>query len=153
MSKKHNYSGYRQQPPSAQFVPPSAIAPYVGQWVSTTIPRMGPVVAYIISYNPANGMVDLWLYRPGSSRREFMQYHYSDLIGIGPYLGPIPPYQGTPTPPTPYPPHQPQPYPPYHHPYPPHQSWPSHPPVRRSCSNYKNKSQQLACHMGLIPPI
>lgn len=147
MNKKHQYSS-RQQPPSAQYVPPSGIAPYVGQWVSTTIPRVGSVVAYIISYNPTNGMVDLWLYRPGSNRREFMQYHYSDLIGIGPYYGPIPPYQGTPTPPTPYPPHQPQPYPPYS----PYQPYPSYPP-RRSCTNYKNKSQQLACHMGLLPPI
>ena len=149
MNKKRGYSDYRQQQPSLQFVPPSAIAPYVGQWVSTTIPRVGSVVAFIISYNTTNGMVDLWVYRPGSNRREFMQYHYSDLVGIGPYYGPIPPHQSAPIPPTPYPP---QPSPPYQ-PYPPYNPYPPYPPVRRSCSNYRNKSQQLACHLGLIPPI
>lgn len=150
MGKKRNYSDYRQIPPSTQFVPPSAIAPYVGQWIRTTIPNVGTVVAYVINYNPNNGMVDLWVYRPGSTQREFMQYHYSDLIGIGPYYGPIPPYSTAPipSPPSPYPPRPPQPYPPYQP-----QPYPPSPPVRRSCRNYRNRSQQLACYMGLIPPI
>lgn len=134
---------------SVQYVPPIAIGPYVGQWINTSVPSIGPVVAYVISYNPSSGMVDMWIYRPGSTKREYMQFHYSDLVGIGPYYGPIPPYQQTPSlPPSPYPP-----YPSYPAPYPPYNPYPPYPSPPRSCRNYTNKSQQLACYLGLLPPI
>lgn len=134
----------RQQQPNPYYLSPSDPQPYVGQWIHATIPRIGPVIAYIANYNPNTGVADLWFYRPGQSLREGMQYQYSDLIGVTPYYGPIPPYYGGPTPPQPLPPRPPQPTPPPYQPY---------PPIQRSCRNYRNRSQQLACLMGLIPPI
>lgn len=142
MEKKRN----DKRQASDLYVPPGGITPYVGQWVHTSISSIGPVVAYIISSHPRSGMVDMWFYRPGGNNREYGQFHYSQLLGTSPYYGPIPPYQQAPSPlPSPYPPYPPYPAP--HDPYPPY------PAPQRSCRNYTNKSQQLACLMGLLPPI
>ncbi|WP_147393819.1 hypothetical protein [Ammoniphilus oxalaticus] len=147
MSKNRGYSPHRQLP-AWQYPPPNMPSPYVGQWITASIPNMGPIVAHVADFNPINGMVGLWVYRPGGRRREFIQYHYSDLTGVNPYYGPLPPYQQGPTLPQPLPP---QPTPPYQQgPIIPPQP---HSPVRRSCRHYRSRSQQLACYMGLIPPI
>ncbi|RXT04914.1 hypothetical protein [Ammoniphilus sp. CFH 90114] len=138
-----------RQQASVQFVPPSAITPYIGQWITTSIPTIGQVTAYVSNYNRRTGMVDLWVYRPGTTQPQYMQYHYSDLIGIGPYQGPIPPYQPTPPPPYPPTPYPPSPYPPT--PYPPY--YPPAPEPRRSCANYPNISQQISCYLGMLPPV
>ena len=142
----------QRQQPSVQFVPPSAITPYIGRWITTSIPTYGQVTAYVIQFHQANGMVDLWVYRPGVAQPQFMQFHYSDLIGIGPYYGPIPPTRPRPTPPSPYPPYYP-PYPPYYPPYPPYPAPTPTPTPRRSCANYTNISQQIACYLGMLPPV
>jgi hypothetical protein len=134
-----------RQQASVQFVAPSAITPYIGRWITTSVPTYGQIIAYVSQFNQATGMVDLWVYRRGQAQPQFMQFHYSDLIGIGPYYGPIPPTQPTPAPPFP-----PAPYPPYYPPYPP---YPPYPRPRRSCANYPNISQQIYCYLGMLPPI
>ncbi|ARK31445.1 hypothetical protein [Halalkalibacter krulwichiae] len=95
---------YGPQQPSVQFLPPTVVSQYVGQWVTTSIPTYGEVTAYITDFNRRTGMVSMFIYRAPSYQPQFIQVHNSDLIGIAPYYGPIPP---RPTPRPPRPPWQP----------------------------------------------
>ncbi|WP_062046664.1 hypothetical protein [Bacillus sp. JCM 19034] len=89
------------QQPSVQYLPPTVISRYINRWITTSIPTYGQVVAYVINYNNRTGMVSLFMYAPPRYVSQYIQVHHSDLIGISPYYGPIPP---RPTrPPYPYP--------------------------------------------------
>ncbi|WP_227936859.1 hypothetical protein [Alkalihalobacillus deserti] len=101
---------YGPQGPSVQFLPPTVVAQYVGQWVTTSIPNYGEVTAYITDYNRRNGMVSMFMYRAPSYQPQFIQVHHSDLVGIAPYYGPIPPRPTRPRPPRPRPPRPWQPW-------------------------------------------
>lgn len=81
----------RQQQPSVMYLPPVVIQQYMNQWIQTTIPGYGRVVAYVLDFNERTGMVSLFIYVPPRNRGQYIQVHYSDLIGIAPYFGPIPP--------------------------------------------------------------
>ncbi|OLS39463.1 hypothetical protein BTR22_00915 [Alkalihalophilus pseudofirmus] len=106
----HQDDIYRQQP-SVQFLPPSVIDQYVNQWITTSIPGYGQVIAYVTDFNRRNGMVSMFIYQAPYYQPQFIQVHNSDLVGIAPYYGPIPPrpHQGPgpgqqPRPPRPRPP-------------------------------------------------
>lgn len=96
---------YGPQQPTVQFLPPTVVTQYVNQWVTTSIPNYGEVTAYITDYNRRTGMVSLFIYRAPSFQPQFLQVHHSDLVGIAPYYGPIPPRPGRP--PRPRPPYYP----------------------------------------------
>ncbi|WP_100399627.1 hypothetical protein [Bacillus sp. FJAT-44742] len=99
-----DYQDVRQQP-TVQMIPPQVISRYVNQWITTSIPGYGEVVAYVLEYNPRTGMVSLFMYREGRVTPQYIQVHFSDLIGIAPYYGPIPPRpRPRPRPPRPRPP-------------------------------------------------
>ncbi|WP_059104008.1 hypothetical protein [Shouchella shacheensis] len=87
------YPSSRQQP-SVQYLPPSTIEDYYHQWVTTTIPGYGRVIAYIADYNRRTGMVSLLVYQAPYYQQQFVQVHHSDLIGISPYFGSVPPQGG-----------------------------------------------------------
>lgn len=107
------FNAYRQQP-IVQYLPPVVIERYLNQWVTTTIPGYGRVVAYVADYNPRTGMVSLLIYPPPTYRQQFIQVHHSDLVGISPYFGPTPPRPQPPGPPgPPRPPWPPRPRPPW----------------------------------------
>ncbi|KHF38840.1 hypothetical protein [Halalkalibacter okhensis] len=106
---------YGPQEPSVQFLPPVVVSQYVNQWVTTSIPNYGEVTAYITDYNRRTGMVSMFIYRPPNYQPQFIQVHHSDLVGIAPYYGPIPPRPGRP--PRPRPPYSPG-YPGGGYPYP-----------------------------------
>ncbi|WP_088103484.1 hypothetical protein [Alkalihalobacillus urbisdiaboli] len=89
------------QQPSVQFLPPNVIRQYVGQWITTSIPNYGQVVAYVIDYSRRTGMVSLFMYTSYAYQPQYIQVHHSDLVGISPYYGPIPP-QPSPRPRPPY---------------------------------------------------
>ncbi|WP_368503814.1 hypothetical protein AB3N04_16885 [Alkalihalophilus sp. As8PL] len=109
----HDDDHYRQQP-SVQFLPPSVISQYVNQWITTAIPGYGQVVAYVTDFNPRNGMVSMFIYQAPYYQPQFIQVHNSDLVGIAPYYGPIPPRPPQPGPgPGPRPP-RPRPRPPFY---------------------------------------
>lgn len=118
------YDIYRQQP-SVQFIPPSVIERYVNQWIETSIQGYGRVVAYVLDYNPRNGMVSLLIYPRPDYQQQYIQVHHSDLVGISPYTGPTPP---RPRPPRPRPPRPRPPWSPGQPSYPdyPWQPWPPH---------------------------
>ncbi|OLO37177.1 hypothetical protein BTR23_13665 [Alkalihalophilus pseudofirmus] len=110
------YDHYRQQP-SVQYIPPTVIERYVNQWITTSIPNYGQVVAYVLDYNPRTGMVSMFIYQAPRYRQQYIQVHYSDMVGISPYFGPTPPrpqhHQPSPpwqpSPPSPWQPWQPGP--------------------------------------------
>ncbi|GAE37073.1 hypothetical protein [Halalkalibacter akibai] len=97
---------YGPQDISVQYLPPTVVSQYVGQWITTSIPTYGQVTAYITDYNRRTGMVSMFMYRAPSYQPQFIQVHHSDLVGIAPYYGPIPP-RPTPRPPRPWQPGQP----------------------------------------------
>jgi hypothetical protein len=110
LKKRREFIMYGQQPsdPTVQFIPPTVISQYVGQWITTSISGYGQVVAYVIDYNRRNGMVSLFMYTRNSYQPQYIQVHHSDLVGISPYYGPIPPRPSRPRPPRPpYSPWQP----------------------------------------------
>ncbi len=80
-----------RQQVTPMYLPPSVISDYVNQWITTSIPTYGQVVAYVTSFNRQNGMVSMFIYTPPYYQPQFIQVHHSDLIGISPYYGPIPP--------------------------------------------------------------
>lgn len=86
-----NNEAMRQQEPSLMYLPPSVIERYLNQWITTSIPGYGQVIAYVLDYNPRNGMVSLLIYQEPYYQQQFIQVHNSDLVGIAPYMGPIPP--------------------------------------------------------------
>ncbi|WP_332633032.1 hypothetical protein [Halalkalibacter flavus] len=96
---------YGPQQPTVQFLPPVVVSQYVNQWVTTSIPNYGEVTAYITDYNRRTGMVSMFMYRAPRYQPQFIQVHHSDLVGIAPYYGPIPPRPGRP--PRPRPPRPP----------------------------------------------
>jgi hypothetical protein len=98
---------YGPQGPTVQYLPPTVISQYVGQWITTSIPTYGEVTAYVTDYNRRNGMVSMFMYRAPYYQPQFIQVHHSDMVGIAPYYGPIPPR------PTPRPPRPPRPTPPW----------------------------------------
>ena len=101
---------YRQQP-TVQYLPPVVIERYLNQWITTSIPGYGQVVAYVLDYNRQTGMVSLFIYPSPRFQQQFIQVHHSDLVGISPYFGPTPPTQPTPPrPPRPRPPFSPHPW-------------------------------------------
>jgi hypothetical protein len=104
---------YGPDQPSVQFLPPVVISQYVNQWITTSIPNYGEVTAYVTDFNRRTGMVSMFIYRAPYYQPQFIQVHNSDLVGIAPYYGPIPPRPGRP----PRPPRPPRPRPPYY-PYP-----------------------------------
>lgn len=103
------HQDYRQQI-GVQYLPPVVVERYINQWVTTSIPGYGQVVAYILDYNPRTGMVSMFIYAPPGYRQQFIQVHHSDLIGISPYFGPTPPRPRPPQPPRPPSPWQPSPW-------------------------------------------
>ncbi len=102
-----NNEQVRQQEPSLMFLPPSVIEQYMNQWIVTSIQGYGRVIAYVLDFNRRNGMVSLLIFPEPFYQQQFIQVHNSDLVGIAPYTGPIPP---RPRPPQPRPP---QPRPPW----------------------------------------
>ncbi|SFE74462.1 hypothetical protein [Alteribacillus iranensis] len=106
-----------RQQPSVQYIPPTVIERYVNQWIRTSIPGYGQVIAYVLDYNNRTGMVSMFMYAPPRYRRQYIQVHYSDLVGIQPYFGPTPPRPGggQPQPPRPPRPPRPRPRPPYYY--------------------------------------
>ncbi|MBU8906840.1 hypothetical protein [Desertibacillus haloalkaliphilus] len=88
---QHEYDFNFRQQPSLQFLPPTVIERYMNQWITTTIPGYGQVVAYVLDYNHRTGMVSLFIYPRPSYQQQFIQVHHSDLVGISPYFGPTPP--------------------------------------------------------------
>lgn len=105
MYYQQNYEELRQQEPSLTFLPPSVIERYMNQWIVTSIQGYGRVIAYVLDFNPRNGMVSLLIYPEPFYQQQFIQVHNSDLVGIAPYTGPIPPRPTPPRPPQPRPPH------------------------------------------------
>lgn len=93
------YQEERQQDPSLMYLPPSVIERYVNQWITTSIQGYGRVVAYVLSFDRRNGMVSLLIYPAPAYQPQFIQVHHSDLVGISPYTGPIPPRPRPPRPP------------------------------------------------------
>lgn len=82
----------RQQQPSAKYLPPTVIKNYVHSWITTSIPTYGEVIAYVTGFNERNGMVSMFMYQPPYyTQPQFIQVHHSDMIGVSPYYGPIPP--------------------------------------------------------------
>ncbi|GAE28928.1 hypothetical protein [Halalkalibacter hemicellulosilyticus] len=97
--------------PSVQYLPPTVISQYVNQWITTSIPTYGQVVAYITDFNRRTGMVSMFMYAPPRYQPQFIQVHNSDLIGVSPYYGPVPPRPGRPPGPwQPQPPRPPYPW-------------------------------------------
>ncbi|WP_209125539.1 hypothetical protein [Alkalihalobacillus sp. BA299] len=114
-----NYHDYYRQQPSLQYIPPTVIDRYVNQWITTSIPNYGQVIAYVLDYNPRTGMVSMFIYQPPRYRQQYIQVHYSDMVGISPYFGPTPPrphHQPSPwqpwqpSPPSPWQPSPPSPW-------------------------------------------
>ncbi|WP_240374889.1 hypothetical protein [Bacillus piscicola] len=89
----HNYTNRRQQP-SVQYIPPVVIERYLNQWIETSIQGYGRVIAYVLDYNARTGMVSLFMYAPPYYQQQYIQVHHSDLVGIQPYLGDVPPRPG-----------------------------------------------------------
>lgn len=81
----------RPEQPSVMYLPPSVINNYVGQWITTSIPTFGQVIAFVTDFNRRTGMVSMFIYQAPYYRPQFIQVHNSDLIGIAPYYGPVPP--------------------------------------------------------------
>ncbi|MEK4565645.1 hypothetical protein MKX54_13335 [Alkalihalobacillus sp. FSL R5-0424] len=84
----------QRQQPSVFFLPPVVIEQYLNQWVTTTIPGYGRVIAYVADFNRNTGMVSLLVYQPPFYNQQFVQVHNSDLVSISPYFGPTPPRPG-----------------------------------------------------------
>lgn len=84
---------YRQQP-SVYLLPPVVVEQYLNQWVTTTIPGYGRVIAYVADFNRNTGMVSLLVYQPPFYNQQFVQVHNTDLVSISPYFGPTPPRPG-----------------------------------------------------------
>lgn len=100
------YDQYRQQQIAPTYLPSSVISDYVNQWIVTSIPTYGQVVAYVTDFNRRNGMVSMFIYPAPHYQPQFIRVHHSDLIGISPYYGPIPPRPShQPSPWNPRPPH------------------------------------------------
>ncbi|PSL50899.1 hypothetical protein B0H94_102176 [Salsuginibacillus halophilus] len=94
MYDQMNGSGDYRQQPEVMMIPPSVIERYINQWITTYIPGFGRVVAYVLDFNPRTGMVSLQVYPRRGRQGQFVQVHYSDMVGISPYFGPVPPHHG-----------------------------------------------------------
>lgn len=84
---------YRQQP-SVYLLPPVVVEQYLHQWIYTTIPGYGRVIAYVADFNRNTGMVSLLVYQAPFYQQQFVQVHNTDLVGVSPYFGPTPPRPG-----------------------------------------------------------
>ncbi|MDQ0207877.1 hypothetical protein [Alkalicoccobacillus murimartini] len=84
----------QRQQPSVYLLPPVVVNQYLHQWVTTTIPGYGRVIAYVADFNQNTGMVSLLVYQPPYYNQQFVQVHNTDLVGISPYFGPTPPRPG-----------------------------------------------------------
>lgn len=77
----------------AYLVPGSTIEQFVGQYITTAITGYGQVVAQVVKYDKANKMATLNVFTPSGVRA--LQVHETDMYGIAPYQGPIPPVFGS----------------------------------------------------------
>lgn len=111
-----------RQHPAVQYVPPTVIDQYMNQWITTVIPGYGKVVAYVADYNQHTGMVSLLIYPAPSYQQQYIQVHYSDLVGVSPYFGPTPPHPHSNPHPGPWGPGHHHHWHPWHH----HQWFPGH---------------------------
>ncbi|MEN0644160.1 hypothetical protein MKY91_13495 [Alkalicoccobacillus gibsonii] len=84
----------QRQQPSVYLLPPVVVEQYLNQWVTTTIPGYGRVIAYVADFNRNTGMVSLLVYQPPFYNQQFVQVHNTDLVSISPYFGPTPPRPG-----------------------------------------------------------
>ena len=84
----------QRQQPSVYLLPPVVVNQYLHQWVTTTIPGYGRVIAYVADFNQNTGMVTLLVYQPPFYNQQYVQVHNTDLVGISPYFGPTPPRPG-----------------------------------------------------------
>ena len=146
-----SYDAMHRQQPTVQFLPPVVVERYLNQWITTSIPGYGQVVAYVLDYNRHTGMVSLFIYPAPRYQQQFIQVHHSDLVGIAPYFGPTPPTP--PRPPRPRPPRPPQPgpgpFPPYYPPYGPTPWYPGH---HHGGGLWPWLWHQVGTAIGTIPP-
>lgn len=102
------------------YIPPNVIQQYMHQWITTSIQGYGHVIAYVADYNSSTGMVSLIIYPTPSYEPQYIQVHYSDLVGVSPYFGPTPPH--------PHQPWHPHHHHHHHHPWGPWNPWGATPP-------------------------
>ena len=77
----------------AYLVPGSTIEQFIGQYITTAITGYGQVVAQVVKYDKATKMATLNVFTPSGVRA--LQVHETDMYGIAPYQGPIPPVFGS----------------------------------------------------------
>ncbi|WP_226537486.1 hypothetical protein [Fictibacillus halophilus] len=77
----------------AYLVPGSTIEQFIGQYITTAITGYGQVVAQVVKYDKASKMATLNVFTPSGVRA--LQVHETDMYGIAPYQGPIPPVFGS----------------------------------------------------------
>lgn len=70
-----------------RYVAPQTINEYVGRNIQTSIQGQR-VIANVLRFDPRTGMVQLIVFTPYG--QQFWEVHYSDLVGISPYFGPLP---------------------------------------------------------------
>ncbi|WP_185971016.1 hypothetical protein [Alkalicoccobacillus porphyridii] len=88
------FQNNRRQQPSVYLLPPVVVEQYLHQWIYTTIPGYGRVIAYVADFNRNTGMVSLLVYQAPFYNQQFVQVHNTDLVGVSPYFGPTPPRPG-----------------------------------------------------------
>jgi hypothetical protein len=76
----------------AYLVPGTTLEQYIGQYITTAISGYGQVVAQVVKYDKATKMATLTVFTPSGVRS--LQVHETDMYGIAPYQGPIPPVFG-----------------------------------------------------------
>ena len=77
----------------AYLVPGGTIKQYVGQYITTAITGYGQVVAQVVKFDDNTKMATLNVFTPSGVRA--LQVHETDMYGIAPYQGPIPPVFGS----------------------------------------------------------
>ena len=83
---RYNCPFYRPDgQPILQYVAPQTVSAYVGQTVMTSIPGYGRVRAFILSFNPNTGMAQLLIATPYGGQ-QYLEVHYSDMVGISPVI-------------------------------------------------------------------